>query len=298
MIRILVTGENGYIGKTFKSYVSRFKDNKQREIYQVDKISLRDEMWRKKSFCDYDVVLHLAGIVHKKEKKQSGLYKKVNTDLTEQVALKAKNDGVKQFIFMSTLNVYGKSTGIINSRTKESPNTLYGLSKWEAEKRILKLKNDNFIVTILRPPMIYGANCKGNYKYLSRFIHIFHVFPYFQNERSMIYIGNLCECVKRIIDKKWEGILCPQNEQYVCTSELVRLIAKLKGEKIVLFKGTEQLIWRLFNKNSYVSKIFGSLTIDKTLSEDLIIGNYNLYNFKKSIERTEIYRKDKLKNLV
>src|SRR5690606_7124221 len=110
------------------------------------------------------VVIHVAGIAHVKETKENAdLYYKVNRDLAFEVAKKAKNEGVKQFIFLSSMSVYGIETGIIKINTPTNPKTNYGRSKLEAEELISSIESDSFKVAILRPPMIYGKGCKGNY---------------------------------------------------------------------------------------------------------------------------------------
>ena len=102
MKKILITGANSYIGTSFEKYIN---DN-YADQYQVDTIDMIDSSWREKSFKGYDVVYHVAGIAHSDSGKISPekekLYRNVNTDLTIETAKKAKADGVKQFIFMSS----------------------------------------------------------------------------------------------------------------------------------------------------------------------------------------------------
>ena len=99
MKRILITGKNSYVGNSFEKWLSRYPDD-----YVIEKISLRDESWKEHDFSKYDVVYHVAAIVHKKEKPDmKSLYFKINRDLTVELAKKAKNSGVKQFIFLSTM---------------------------------------------------------------------------------------------------------------------------------------------------------------------------------------------------
>lgn len=156
MKKILITGAGSYIGTSFNNYMGQFKDK-----YKVDIIDLKNKSWCKKSFSGYDVVFHVAGIAHIKETNENkDLYYKVNRDLTIEVARKAKKDKVKQFIFLSSMSVYGLEIGIINKDTIPNPNTNYGKSKLEAEEGLNKLAASDFNVVILRPPMVYGACCK------------------------------------------------------------------------------------------------------------------------------------------
>ena len=158
MKKILITGANSYIGTSFESYMKQFGDE-----YAVDTVDMIDGAWREKSFAEYDVVFHVAGIAHRKETKENaGLYYKVNRDLAIDVATKAKADGVKQLVFLSSMSVYGMETGVITRETSPAPKSNYGKSKLQAEEGISLLKSDSFKVAVLRPPMVYGEGCKGN----------------------------------------------------------------------------------------------------------------------------------------
>ena len=163
--RILITGAHSYVGTSFEKWLSQWPDK-----YHVDTIDMIDGAWREKSFEGYDVVFHVAGIAHRKETKENAHeYYEINRDLAVATAKKAKQDGVSQFIFMSTMGVYGMLTGVITKETVPNPKTHYGKSKLQAEEQIQELSDGSFKVVILRPPMIYGKNCTGNYAKLSAF---------------------------------------------------------------------------------------------------------------------------------
>jgi len=174
---ILITGANSYIGTSFERWLQRYA-----EQYSVDTIDMVDGAWREKSFSGYDVVFHVAGIAHvSADPKLEGLYYKVNRDLAIETAVKAKADGVKQFIFMSSIIVYGDSSSIGQERvitfdTEPKPTNFYGDSKLQAEEGIIKLQDERFKVVVLRPPMIYGKGAKGNYPKLAKMAR---VLPFF-----------------------------------------------------------------------------------------------------------------------
>ncbi|WP_270474904.1 NAD-dependent epimerase/dehydratase family protein [Clostridium cochlearium] len=257
MKKILITGANSYIGTSFENYIKRWKDE-----YIVDTVDMIDGSWKEKSFSGYDVVFHVAGIAHIKETKENAsLYYKVNRDLVYEVAKKAKAEGVKQFIFLSSMSVYGMETGVISRDTIPSPKSNYGKSKLQAEELIAPLQDVTFNIAVLRPPMIYGPGCKGNYVRLEKFALKSPIFPKIENKRSMIYIDNLCEFVKRIIDDKSSGVFLPQNDEYVCTSDMVREIAEANGKKIQMTKLFNPVLRVL--KVSTVNKVFGDLVYDK-----------------------------------
>lgn len=280
MKKILITGENSYIGTSFKNWVSQYK-----EKYEVDTISVREDEWKNKSFDKYDVVLHVAGIAHIKETKENkDLYYKVNRDLAIEVAKKSKIDGVRQFVLLSSMSVYGIEQGVINSETVENPKSSYGISKLQGEREIQKLIDDKFIVSILRPPMVYGRGCKGNYVSLDKFTDKIPVFPKVQNSRSMIHIDNLSEFIRIIIEENIGGILYPQNEEFVCTTDMIKMMSKQKSRNMFIVPGFNSLFKLLSKKVNLVSKVFGDLVYDQKVSD---IGyDYQIVKFDDSIRRS------------
>ncbi len=228
MKKILITGANSYIGTSFEKYI---KDGFSGE-YTVDTVDMIDGSWRKKSFSGYDIVFHVAGIVHIRETEENAeLYYRINRDLAAEACKKAKTDGVRQFIFLSTMSVYGMDTGIITSETKENPKTNYGKSKLAAEKLILDNADKSFAVCILRPPMVYGKDCKGNFQSMVKLTKKFPILPKINNKRSLIYIENLCSFVKKAADNTLSGIFYPQNREYMNTTGMMKLIAEKMGKK-------------------------------------------------------------------
>ncbi|NLN42291.1 MAG: NAD-dependent epimerase/dehydratase family protein [Clostridiales bacterium] len=279
MERILITGKNSYIGSRFEEWLAKYPNK-----YEVDAISLRDESWKEKDFSEYDVVYHVAGIAHRKEtKKNRKLYYAVNRDLAYEVAKKSKQDGIKQFIFLSTMSVYGLEIGVIDEHTPLKPKSNYGKSKLQAEELIKSLEDDSFKIAILRPPMVYGKGCKGNYPRLANLAKTTPIFPDIDNQRSMIYVDNLNEFVRLLIDDSVSGLFFPQNKEYVKTSEMVKLIAEFHGKKIK-FTRFFNLLLKLINID-IVNKVFGDLIYEKDISE--YKKNYNIYDFIDSISLTE-----------
>ncbi len=284
MKRILITGKDSYIGTSFEKWVA--KDSSK---YSVDTLDVRNESWDKKSFLGYDVVFHVAGIAHIKETAGNRpLYYRVNRDLAYRVAEKAKNEGVNQFVFLSSMSVYGLEKGVINESTLTKPKSSYGKSKIEAEVLIERLRDDSFTVAILRPPMVYGKNCRGNYPKLVNLAIKIPVFPRMDNRRSMIYIDNLSEFVKLLVDNKSGGLFFPQNAKYVNTSDLVKKIAELHGKDLLLTKFFNPLLNKI--NISVFNKVFGSLVYDMKMSE--YRDDYIVCDFTTSIVKTEDVRND------
>lgn len=290
MKKILVTGANSYIGTSFENYINENFAGR----YSVDTVDMIDGSWREKSFAGYDSVFHVAGIAHsdngKISEEQKKLYYQVNTDLTIETAEKAKADGAKQFIFMSSAIVYGDSAPIGKSKvitrdTPLSPANAYGDSKVQAEKGILPLNDAYFKVVVLRPPMIYGKGSKGNYPQLSKFAQKLPFFPNVQNERSMLYIENLTEFVRLMVENEESGVFFPQNARYSGTSQIVSEIAKAHGRRIRLVKGFTWALKLMSHITGLVNKAFGNLSYDMSLSE--YKENYRVLGLKDSIRKTE-----------
>lgn len=283
--RILVTGKTSYIGTQLKEWLERYP-----ERYCVDLISLREPTWREKKFTCYDAIVHAAGIAHiSPDPTMRDLYFRVNRDLTIEVARKAKTEKVKQFIFLSSIIVYGDSStvvGLIDEATVPKPSSFYGESKLQAELGILPLQDDEFDIVILRLPMVYGKGSKGNYPKLAKAAKYLPFFPDVDNRRSMIHIDNLCEFIKTIIEHEDCGLFFPQNAEYVQTSEMVRLIAKVHGRNIRLTRVFNPILRLASEKIRLINKVFGCLAFDMALSE--YGTNYRVHGLQESIEKTEI----------
>ena len=309
MKKILITGAGSFIGTSFKKYIENYKNHAEYQISVMDTLTGKivsddtnisesnanaEETENTWNFSGFDVVFHVAGIAHadvgKVSEEGRELYRKVNTELAVETAKKARAAGVRQFIFMSSAIVYGASSPIgkekiINKDTKPEPENFYGESKLNAEKGLLELTNDDFRVVILRPPMIYGPGCKGNYNSLRKFALKFPVFPKVANERSMLYIDNLCEFIRLMIDNDESGIFHPANKELSNTSEMVKMIAEAHGKKKALMGGLTWLLKLISHFTGLVNKAFGNLTYAEELTE--YKENYRVYSLEESIRITE-----------
>lgn len=290
MKKVLITGANSYIGVNVENWLSKWPQK-----YSVETIDMIDGSWKSKDFSEFDCIYHVAGIAHsdngKISEEKKKLYRCVNTDLPIEVAQKAANEGVKQFIFMSSAIVYGNSaslgkTRIITKDTQPTPNNCYSDSKWKAELGLRDVeKNSNLRVCVLRPPMVYGKGSKGNYSVLAQFAQKLPIFPKVNNMRSMIYIENLCEFVRFMIENEEFGVFWPQNKEYSNTTEIVQMIAKAHGKRIATTIAFNWGLYILRLVTGLVDKAFGSLAYDQKMSgykED-----YRVVGLEESIRRTE-----------
>lgn len=294
MKKVLITGANSYIGVSFENYVHEHYSSE----LSIDTVDMIDGSWREKDFSSYDVVYHVAGIAHADVGNVSdevkAKYYAINTDLAIETANKAKADGVKQFVFMSSAIVYGDSapygkTKRITASTEPKPANFYGDSKWQADIGVRELKDDSFTVAVLRPPMIYGKNSKGNYPTLAKMAKRLPIFPDVQNERSMLYIENLCEFLSQIMIRGEGGIFWPQNAEYTRTSDMVKIIGEVSGHRVRVSKAWNWVVGLASHIPGKISgltnKAFGNLSYEKNMSNYDF--NYQVVNLKESIMRTE-----------
>ena len=288
-MKILLTGASGFVGKNFLKRTTE---------YEIVPVSLKQNPILNIDFSGIDVVLHLAGLAHQMKGAPAEEYYKINTDLTFNFAKKAKENGVMFFIFMSTVKVYGESTeyGIpFNEQSICNPRDPYSKSKLLAEEKLKTLADENFKVAIVRTPLIYGAGAKGNLKSLMNLVEKFPIIPLggIQNKRSLIYIGNLIELLKRIIEERTSGIFLACDFT-TSTSELLLLIANAFSKKIILVKIPHFIKKSVeFLKPGIIQRLYGSFELDSGYT------NHQLkYSPKYSIEQgiqemVQWYIKDK-----
>lgn len=320
MKRILITGTHSYVGNAIGNYLEQYNRNAGEEHYRIDKISLRDESWREQSWSGYDAVLHVAGLAHadvsKITEEEQKRYYDINAGLAGEAAKKAALEGIGQFVYCSSVIIYGESAGVgktkvITGDTEPMPANFYGDSKLQGENAVLQaaenpggaesaegiLQEDaqgvkmeeGMQVAILRLPMIYGKGSRGNFSVLVKLADKMPVFPKISNQRSMLYIENLGEFVRQLVDRGVGGVFYPQNKEYVTTTDAVKMIAKARNKRISA--------WGILNPfvkiasfvpgriGKLANKAFGSLTIDWELSFQEI-ENYQVCSFEESIKRS------------
>ena len=293
-LKVLITGASSYIGTSFEQYVAEHYG----DTFFIDTVDMKGDAWKDWDFSQYDIVFHVAGIAHadvgRVTEETKAKYYTVNTKLAIEAAEKAKEEGAKQFIFMSSSIIYGDSAPYgtkkrITIDTEPKPANFYGDSKWQADKAIRRLADEDFTVAIVRPPMIYGENCKGNFPLLSKLAKNLPLFPDVQNERSMIYIENFCEFLSQVMIREEGGIFWPQNAEYTRTSEIVKMIGEVNGYPVKVSKKWNWIV-RLAacfprRVSRLTNKAFGNMSYEKSMSKYDF--NYQIVDFKTSIKRTE-----------
>ena len=257
-MKILITGKHSYIGNSVKSWL-----NDKEPLFLVDEVSLRNMDLNTISFKGYDVIIHVAGIAHNSSsKKLTSEYLKINKNLAIEVANKAKNEEVKQFIFTSTMAIYGADKSIGDFKPvdifKPSPTSYYGKSKLEADLSIQKLQSKNFNVVILRLPMVYGNQAKGNFYKLVNISNKISVFPKIKNIRSVLNIKNLSELIRLLILNDIHGVFFPQDQNFFNTTDFIVKIRMMSGKKTILIPHFSMLLGAIGLFVDFINKIYGN----------------------------------------
>ena len=286
-MKVLIVGKGSYIGEHIRYTLI----NNGYEVYELD--TLTDE-WKDFDYSKYDSIVYVAAIVHDDAKNASeAIFKKVNTELPFSIASKAKESGVKQYVFLSTMAVFGldkslsEKNSIIDKRIPINPTSLYGSSKYEAEKKLNSIEDESFKVAIVRPPNVYGPGCKGNYiSGFNKLAKMMFVCPdaYTNIHQSMIYIDNLSEFIRLLILNKSSGVFHPQDDYAPNTVEMIELIRTANGRKTNKSKFLGKLV-KLFSKLSLINKIYGGIKYADEMS-DIFEKKYQKVDFKKGMKIT------------
>ena len=268
MKKLLVTGSNGFVGSYF---INKYKDR-----YNIQKFSFLNDDFTLLKLDGIDVVVHLSALVHKMGGASAEEYERANVTQTVALAKKAKSSGVKQFLFMSSVKVYGEESKTRYIQNSEChPKDEYGKSKLRAEEELLKLQSEDFVLSIIRTPIVYGFGVKANIKSLVNLVKKMPVLPFggIENRRSMVYVGNLCYVVDVLIEQQQKGVFLVSDDEVLSTTKLIELIAKELNKKIYLVKIPffEQLLQLL--KPSFHKRLYKSLEVDSTQTKKRLFGD-------------------------
>ena len=285
MKKVLITGANSFVGMNIERWLMKTP-----EEFSVDTVDTMNDVWKQADFSKYDAVFNVAGIAHVDPKPEMApLYYKVNRDLAIEIAKWAKDHGVKQYIYMSSKIVYHASKSlkgdVVTKNTTPNPNDFYGDSKLQAENGLKELETDTFKICVLRPPMIYGPNNKGNLPRLAWLATKVPVFPAWHNKRSMLHVDNLAEFVKQLILRDMSGTFFPQNSEYADTVELVRYFADKNNKKVWITGLLNPFVWLGGFFLKPVCKMFSSSYYEQDMSQYGF--NYQVVSYMDSLEDVE-----------
>lgn len=285
-MNILLTGSNGFLG-------SYFKDNYNRK-YNINTFSFLNDNFQALDLKSINTIIHLSALVHKMGGASEDEYERVNLTQTIELAKKAKEAGVKHFIFMSTIKVYGEENSITYTESSEcNPQDDYAKSKLKAEQELLKLEGNDFKISMIRTPIVYGYGVKANIKNLINLVSKVPILPFgnIQNRRSMVYVGNLCHLVDvlirfpiklRMMEDMTSNIFLACDDKIISTTKFIELIADALEKKIYLVK--VPFFDRLLSvfKPSFFKRLYGSLEVDNKKTKQML--NYeNLYSVEDGI---------------
>ncbi len=268
-MRVLITGKNSYIGMSLRKWLESAGG------FVVDELDMISDEWKSHDFSPYDSVVHVAALVHQKKQIPFEDYRRVNEELTISVARKAKEQGVQHFVFLSTMAVYGvekslDNNNIITESTPCRPTSFYGISKYNAECELRKIEDGTFRVAIIRPPNVYGPGCRGNY--ISGFLKLVRLTPVFPDayrevKQSMIYIDNLTDLIRLVIQKCSNGTYMPQDDKPVSACEIVEALSRAIGKRMVFSRLLGNVIkWKVINETKLILKIFGGVSYEELTS--------------------------------
>lgn len=283
-MKVLIIGKDSYIGNHIDNWLS----TRGTKVHQLNVLT---NDWKSFDYTPYDSIVHVAGIVHRPDCNDWELYKRVNTDMAIEIATMAKKQGVKQYIYFSTMGVYGVEKklqpNIIDDKTPLAATSMYGRSKLMAEEGLLKLQENGFNVVCVRPPSVYGKGCRGGY--ITGFKSIAQKLPvipraYENVKQSFIYIDNLSELVRIAIVHNLKGVLCPQDDKAVSANELLHIISNGIGKKYhsswLMGLGV-----KLFHFLPIVTKAYGGVEYSRELS-DIEGFNYAIVPLEDAMKRT------------
>lgn len=285
-MNILIIGKNSYIG----NHIDQWLSNNGHHVKQQDAVS---ENWKQYDYSNFDTIVHVAGIVHRPNCKDWNLYKSVNTEMPISIATIAKIQGVKQYVFLSTMGVYAACKRlkgfIIDKKTPLSTdaNCYYSRSKILAEKGLSEIQDNTFNVAIVRPPSVYGKGCKGGYiKGFKSIANILPIIPkaYENAIQSFIYIDNLCECIRLIIEKGMSGVFCPQDDEIPNANRLLEVICNGIGKR---YRSSSFLgsCLKLISFLPIVKKAYGGISYSRELSQ-ISEFNYIVVPFREGMKLT------------
>lgn len=284
MLKLLITGTDSFIGNAVRDRAN------QSGTILAETLSVRGDRWKSADFSGYDSILHAAGIAHvSPDPSMTEQYQNINHLLTAQLAARAKAQGVRQFIFLSSIIVFGDAAPVgvrrvIRPDTVPAPSNAYGQSKLDAENALRALEDERFRVVILRLPMVYGPGCRGNYNLLSRLAIRLPFFPLFENQRSMLYVENLAALIPLLMQDNASGIYYPRDTHPRSVPEIVRAICLARGQRV---RFSRALAWgvRACRGLGLVRRAFGDMAYSQDMPD--YPGHYREVDFPEAIRRTE-----------
>lgn len=281
-MKILIVGKNSFVGQ---GVGARFVQKE--PAPQVDYLSVRDDAWQAMDLSGYDTVIFTAALVHRPDVTDWEQYEKINVMLPWEFAKQAKAQGVRQFIFFSTVSVYAAERAlpagtVITAGTPLAPPSMYGKSKLLAEEKLQTLIDDSFHVSIIRPTYVYGKGCRGRHiEVQQKLTKYLPVLPkaFEDVKMGMVYIDNLAELTWLIANSDQSGICHAQDKAPLSTYEILQTMTPKK--KTIRC----QWLLRLFSSVSVVERLFGGSAYSEEMAS-CDLGEYQIVSMADGIRRT------------
>lgn len=278
-MKVIIFGAGSYIGNHYRDALLAKGHN----VVCVDAMKVKPA---EVDFNGVNTVINVAGIAHIKiTPDMEGLFYKVNTHLAIDLCKVARTHGVKQYIYMSSMNVFGDTTERIYSREQVNPKNFYGKSKWLADKKIHELETDDFKVASVRPPVVYGKGCKGNFGLLVKLSKLFFIFPSFKNIKSMIYIDNLSNFMCELVKNGDSGYFHPQNASHTNIAEIIKDVRAAMGKKTLIIPGFGWAVKLMMKLSHKADRAFADDFYDLEFSK-YRNNTYCTVSFKESIKNS------------
>lgn len=290
---VLVTGSSGFVGRHLCEAfyqkdinfvpVVRKQVNEHLFENQVVIANIDEGTDWSVALAGVDCIVHLAAHVHQMDKASQGnpdAYFKLNFSSTISLAKQAAKAGVKRFVFMSSISVYGvhEAENLIDENTNCNPQSHYAYSKYQAELTLLELGSEEGMeIVIIRPPLVYGPRNKGNFLKLLDLVKIGLPLPFgdVTNKRSFVFVDNLVDLVVRVIDhpKAAGQVFLVSDDHDVSTTTLVKAISSALGKKAKLIPAPLfflKAIFYLIGKPGLSQRLLGCLCLDISKTKELL----------------------------
>lgn len=293
-MKILLTGATGFLGNRLKialslrsdldvtAVVRRPVENSGSNTVMVPTIDASVD-WSS-VLTNQQIIIHTAARSHiMKEQAADPIaeYRRINVEGTLKLAHQAVDAGVKRFIFISSIKVNGEQTSLGQSFTANdvpAPIDAYGMSKWEAEQGLQQLASETELeVVVIRPPLIYGPNVKGNFASIIKLVSRGLPLPLgaIHNQRSFVAVDNLIDLIVRCIDhpNAANQVFLASDGQDLSTTELLCGVARSMGNPVSLIPIPASLLMlggTLLGKRSVAQRLLGSLQVDASKAQKVL----------------------------
>jgi len=285
-MKVLIAGKSSFVGQTVAAYFAKMDPT-----ICTQAISVRGENWRQQDFSGYDAVIFTAALVHRPDITDPKCYEQINTVLPYEFAGYVKGQGVKQFVYLSTVSVYRArrtlpKAFVIDGNTPLAPESVYGKSKLAGEEKLRSLQGDGFHVSVIRSTYVYGRDCRGNHIATQcRLTRLLPLMPkaFADVPMGMVYCDNLAHLCWLIVNSHCSGTYMAQDKDPLSTFQIMKIIGKEKGLKRPAVPCT--WLFRLFRWFGPIRRIYGGVVYAEELAA-CPLGEYRLISPEEGIKRS------------